>query len=234
MKLIPLFLLLICTLPFASKAQESNFVKTKEPKPKLVFDIDQRFSLIKDENDRQQNINIWGLRVGLLFPTQKFNYKIGVGYYFFSQNMLGLRLPAWGEDCAECYAKRSVNFGTVYFEPFLYRRTLWELSIPIELGYGRAQEYYYNKTEEQRFNQNGNLFPAGAGLSFSFKLPPARHVRGLRWFGLNFLAGYRQILVQDVLKQDYDGIFYSVGLNFFLDRFTDDVKAWRTARWHKK
>jgi hypothetical protein len=241
MKKIPLFLFFIysfCALSIAQDSiyitKDSSFVKTEVRKPKFVFDIDQRFSLIRDENGIQQNVNIWGLRLGLLFPKHKFNYKIGAGYYFFTQNTSGLHLSTHRTDCIECYANRSLNFGTVYFEPFLYRRNLWELSIPIEFGYGKAQEHYYNKiTELNRFSQNGSIFPAGVGLSFSFKLPPIRHVRGLRWFGLNFLAGYREILVQDIVRQDYNGIFYSIGLNFFFDRFTDDVRTWRAKKQKK-
>ena len=229
---------------FEKKEVAEKVITEKKPRIKFTADIDQRFTLIKTYNSNDAtNVNVWGIRVGLYFPK---GYKVGLGYYFLKQQSLGIKIPSVklkrDIDCPDCYAQRKLNFGTVYFEPFWIRREYWELSTPLELGYGIASEYIYRTfpnttradTEIKALSQDGDFFPAGLGVSLSGKLPALRGLRGLRWFGLNGLVGYRHVLKDNLAKEDFDGVFYSISLAFFLDRFTDDLRDWRVRKKLRK
>jgi hypothetical protein len=129
------------------------------------------------------------------------------------------------------YLKQSLLFGTAYIEPFLLRRKYWELSVPFELGYGQASSKVYETSNDLFLRSNSKPFlPTGAGLSLSFKLPAMPHFKPLSWIGINFLAGYRYCLLENVFKTDYDGAFWSISGAIFLDRVSDDIKAWRKQR----
>ncbi len=234
-KILPGLLLIFvaCRLP----AQEVLLVGTKPSvagkrtiKPTVGLDI--RFSALRDHNQESANVRIRGLRAGVIVETQKA-YKAGLGYYFLNTRTDNLRTQPdnSGLACTGCYATRKLDFGTAYFEPFWLRRQYWLVSTPLEIGYGRAAERYYDAAAEiAQAGRSGGFVPAGLSVSVILKPPAIRHFRPLQWFGLNALAGYRYVLEGKDLAADYDGVFYTIRLAFFLNRLTDDVKDWRKAR----
>lgn len=199
-------------------------------KPTAGLDI--RFSTLRDHNQESANVRIRGLRAGVIVETRKA-YKAGLGYYFLNTRTDNLRTQPNnpGLACTDCHATRKLDFGTAYFEPFWLRRQYWLASTPLEIGYGRATERYYDTAAEIRqTSRSGGFVPVGLGVSVILKPPAIRHFRPLRWFGLNAVAGYRYVLEGKDLAADYDGVFYTVRLAFFLDRFTDDALDWHKAR----
>ena len=199
-------------------------------RPKLVVETDQRFTFFNDSRtlqNRLEPINMWGARVGLLMPS---NWKFGIGAYYSNQNIRRTDLL----DDLDARTRRHMYFLTAYAEPFWTRRKLWEFSTPIELGYGRSR--YDLITDENevwvKSVRRGWFVPLGVGASASVKFPPIGRFKPTRWFGLNFLVGYRFILGGDFPqgRSNYNGAYASVGPIFFLDRFTDDWKHWRKRR----
>jgi len=209
-------------------ADTTRAISERPTRAALIAETDQRFFYFSDsrnEANRWVPINVWGARVGMLLPAA---YKIGVGVYYANQQISkpGL-IPE-----TSASVRRQLYYLTAYYEPYLYRKKLWELSLLTELGWGYSQyERIDNPALEQELAK-GNFMPAGLGVSFSVKMPTIRGFRPLRWFGVNFLSGYRFILKKDIPASqiNYNGLYYSIGPAFFLDRFTADYRAWRNQR----
>lgn len=195
---------------------------------KLVAEGDQRFFYFRDlrqiDNNRSY-ANIWGGRVGLLYRDK---FKTGIGYYFGRQRLNSIDL------FPEPYIpfERRFNYATIFFEPFIFRRRYWEFSAPIEVGWGVSRYRASPPDPSIAAFRRGSFVPAGAGLSFSIKLPALNRFRAMSWFGINVMGGYRFILDKDFppSQVDYRGFYYSVNPVFFLDRFTTDYKTWRRRR----
>jgi len=200
-------------------AQKKKLIESLKP----AFDFDQRFSFIYNAE-----VNIWGGRAGVLV-NEKF--KVGVGAYFLSNNLKYKKLDQNGNPFY--YAKRDVYFGTVYVEPFLLRKEYWELSIPVEIGYGKSYFTVYNGNNIWLGQEIKDFVPTGAGLSLSLKFPALFGFKPLRWIGINGLVGYRYSLLQTELQTAYDGMFWSISATFFLDRIFDDFRSWKKKRKDK-
>ncbi|MFI5148185.1 MAG: hypothetical protein ACHQRM_00515 [Bacteroidia bacterium] len=187
---------------------------------KPTTDFDQRFSFI-----RNNAVNIWGQRGGILLNER---LKLGVGAYYMDDTRINRRVTYAN---ASHYVKQSLLFGTAYIEPYLIRKKYWELSIPFEIGFGKASSKVFETSTDLFLRSTSRDFlPTGAGLSLSFKLPALPDFKPLSWIGINFLAGYRYCLLQNVYKTDYDGAFWSISGAIFLDRVFDDCRAWKRKR----
>ena len=193
-------------------------IKTRDKKYAPAFDLDQRFSFIRD-----QSVNIWGYREGVIINGK---FKTGIGEYFLLDKLKSKKLDVNGEPLT--YGKRSLIFGTVYFEPFLWRKKYWEMSIPIELGFGRSYFKVYDTQTNTFMGSTTTYFiPSGGGLSLSFKLPAVLGWRPTRWVGINFLAGYRYDFLERYFGTNYDGAYWSISGAIFLDRIQDDIRYWK-------
>jgi len=201
-----------------SQTTDSVSAHHKKISLKPTTDFDQRFSFITDSK-----VNIWGQKVGVLINEQ---FKVGIGGYFLKDKLKGSKL--YNSNTPDFYVNRNLRFGTVYIEPFLFRKNYWELSIPFEIGLGETFLKDYNlETNELIASRTKYFFPTGAGLSLSLKLPVGHRYKPFRWFGINFLAGYRYDLMEHFYNTDYDGLFWSISGAVFLDRVFDDYREWK-------
>ena len=192
---------------------------------KPTTDFDQRFSFIHGKH-----VNIWGQRVGILVNGK---FKVGIGGYFLNDKLKSIKV--YPDGTPYTYFKRNLTFGTVYFEPFLFRKTYWELSVPFEIGIGRSYgKTYDNTTNTFLGSTTTTFFPSGVGLSFSLKPPAFFGVRPFRWIGINFLAGYRYNFLESISNTDYDGAFWSISGAVFLDKIVDDCRYWKKKKANAK
>jgi hypothetical protein len=185
---------------------------------KPTTDFDQRFSFI-----RNYSVNIWGQRGGILVNDE---WKFGLGAYYMNDTRMNARVTNPSH-----YLKQNLLFGTAYAEPFLIRKKYWELSVPFEIGYGKAGSSTYESANDELIRTRSKDFiPTGAGLSLSLKFPSIGRFKPTSWVGVNFLAGYRYCLLENVFKTDYDGAFWSISGALFLDRIFDDMRARKRAK----
>ncbi|GAC1441292.1 MAG: hypothetical protein NVSMB63_08750 [Sediminibacterium sp.] len=215
-------LVTIGTIPAGSFAQDSARVSIQDSLPhkkklslKPAGDFDQRFSFIE-----RQDVNIWGYRIGALVNDK---YKTGIGGYFLQQNTSGIRKDR--DSIPINRLKKSVYFGTIYYEPFLFRRKRWEMSMVFELGYGRAVLDSTNK-KVGRFltkSESEAFIPAGMGYSVNFIIPEIKGLHFLTYLGLNGMIGLRKALFESNLKYNYDGWYWSIGSAVFIDKIFSDV-----------
>ncbi|TAE32326.1 MAG: hypothetical protein EAZ91_05550 [Cytophagales bacterium] len=189
-------------------------------KPKFIPETDQRFFFFKNPvTGERARTNIWGGRAGFLFPS---NIKIGAGFYFTNQRAGG----QWGEYQLQ---NRRLVYGTLYVEPFFFRRKHWEWSTLLEAGFGTARYDLMRNNDGAPDIRRTWAVPLGIATSFSVKFPTIGRFRATRWLGINAMTGYR-LTVQERIPSypsTYNGFYYSVNPVIFLDRFYEDYSAWR-------
>ncbi len=256
------FLRITCTVWLLTQLSFIAIAKTAQPTPVKLADTtmtqadrpksltftastDQRFFFFNDtraEDNRRVPVNVYGIKAGFLFPPshnrpalqggRPVSFKAGAGFYFVNQHIdhPGL-LPNTSE-----FVTRRLRIVTLYYERYLLRRKAFDISLPIELGYGHSR-YEINDDQSNKHEiARGIFLPLGVGVSATYQFPTIRWLRPLHWFGLNFLAGYRFILKKDVPESqiNYTGLYFSVGPSFFLENLTYDIKHWRQKRKNKR
>nr|WP_227699152.1 hypothetical protein [Spirosoma radiotolerans] len=227
--------------PLEKKADTTSAQLAQPKSLTFTASTDQRFFFFKDtrtEDNRRIPVSVYGVRAGFLFPPKRdrpalqggrsASFKAGAGFYFLNQRIdrPGL-LPNTSESVT-----RHLRIATVYYERYLLRRKSFEVSLPIEVGYGHSR-YEINDDQAGRNEvARGVFLPLGVGVSAAYQFPVVRWLRPLHWFGLNVLTGYRFILKRDVPESqiNYTGLYLSVGPSFFLENLTADVKRWRQKR----
>ncbi|WP_240543435.1 hypothetical protein [Spirosoma foliorum] len=226
-------------------ATKPDTLQSARPKS-LTFtaSTDQRFFFFNDtrnDNGRRMPVSMYGVRAGFLFPAQHdrpalrggrlASFKAGAGFYFINQRLdePGL-LPNTSESVT-----RHLRIATVYYERYLYRRKAFEISLPIEFGYGHSRYELDDDQTNRHEVARGVFLPLGVGVDAAYHFPTVRWLRPLHWFGINFLAGYRFILKKDIPDSqiNYSGFYISVGPSFFLENLTSDIKYWRQKRKKK-
>ncbi|WP_232540933.1 hypothetical protein [Spirosoma endbachense] len=219
-------------------------VKGIETRPNaLTFtaSTDQRFFFFSDtrnDNGRRIPVSVYGIRAGFLFPSKHdrpaikgvrdASFKAGAGFYFINQH---LDQPGLLPNTSE-YVTRHLRIATVYYERYWLRRNSFEVSTPIEFGYGHSR-YERNDDQAKDFEVARGIFlPLGVGVLSAYQFPTIRWLRPLHWFGVNALIGYRFILKKDIPESqiNYTGFYISVGPSFFLENLTSDIKYWRQRR----
>jgi len=192
---------------------------------KPTTDFDQRFYYTTGEIQ-----NVWGYRAGVLINDK---WKLGIGGYYMNKTTdIGTAATTFSRTSTDPYTlHQKLYLGTVYYEPYLYRRNLWETSIVLETGYGRTVNYTTDKTPGTATPANNSLIiPAGLGLSVNLKLPALFHVQFFRWIGINAMVGYRTAIYQQDKQYNYNGAYWSLSGAIFLDRMFEDFNAWKKQR----
>ncbi|GAB3950857.1 hypothetical protein GCM10028805_29770 [Spirosoma harenae] len=236
------------TTRLTDKSVQQPIDSSSATKPKsLTFtaSTDQRFTFFNDtrtEDNRRRPVSVYGLRAGFLFPPshrranlsggRSASFKAGVGFYFVNQH---LDQPGLLPNSSESIT-RHLRMATVYYERYWLRRKAFEVSMPIELGYGHSRYELNDDLAEKHELARGVFIPLGVGVSAAYQFPTVRWLRPLHWFGLNVLTGYRFILKKDIPESqiNYSGLYLSVGPSFFLENLTADIKYWRQKRKQKK
>ena len=214
---------------FAGNALQVSFgqdrAATNHHSVKPTTDFDQRFYYTPEETQ-----NVWGYRFGVLINDR---FKLGIGGYYMSESAdQGIPATMFSRTTAEPLSiHKKLYLGTIYYEPYLLKRKFWEASLVVETGYGRTDNYSVNKKDNAVVEGNNTLFiPAGAGLSINCKLPPLFRLQCMRWLGINIMGGYRTTLYQQDKRYNYNGAYWSLGGAIFLDRMSEDFRAWKRKR----
>jgi len=214
-------MILLVLISNTISAQDS--IQHKRPKTKIfpTTDFDQRFSFVAKED-----ANIWGYRIGVVV-NEKF--KVGIGGYFLNQDTSVVRYDRSGNPTAKL--QRNLYFGTIYYEPFLFRKKFVEMSIVFEAGYGNAVldsniKVVQGRNITYKTNENRQAFvPIGVGISYNFKMPDIKHLHFLTYVGINAMIGLRKTILESDLRSSYDGWYWSIGGAIFLDKMVADLKG---------
>ncbi|UTA69698.1 MULTISPECIES: hypothetical protein [Emticicia] len=193
---------------------DSVLVKpTEAPRKSVGFALnwDARNSIIK-----QQRVNIWGVNSGIIFGKKR--NQVTVGYYWLNFNsylrLLDFRRTASRRVNLDYYTKTDLYFfSLMYWKNFIENKR-WRVSMPVEVGIGATKNQGTNLfTEIQIWNRKDFFMPVQTGLYAKWK--------ATRWVGISVQAGYRYALVSRNIQNNYNGLYYSLGLGFQPDLFSD-------------
>jgi len=214
--------LVVCGTVVNAQNPDSTLIRKTDSPPKKkklslkpAGDFDQRFSFIE-----KQGVSIWGYRIG---ASVNDIYKVGIGGYFLKQESAGIKLDASGVPINQL--TKSLYFGTIYYEPYLFRRKRWEMSMVFELGYGRAELDSVNKIRGRFLtkSEKQDFVPAGMGYSVNFIIPDIKGLHFLTYLGVNGMIGIRKAIFNSDLRYNYDGWYWSIGSAVFLDKIFTDI-----------
>ena len=250
-----LYTILITILINKSVAQtkginDSSHKEMVEKKWEFDFQLDQRTSFLNGKQYSGNPVSINGLTIGWTFKNR---FRIGFGGYlikaqankafFIKYNpkieSFAPSATILGKGNSKSYlvqSKTQMYYFTPSFEYIFYSSKWLDLSIPIEIGVGYSNlsltEYFSNR-ELPILNKNGQVikgesifFPALIGLSVMINLSPD--------VGLSASFGYRKILSEIGLSQNFDGLYYQIGLQLFptniKNNLKKDFKKWKAGR----
>jgi hypothetical protein len=171
---------------------------TSQQKPKnhlsFVFKLDNRFSFA-----RKQMISLHGFRTGL-----KWNGKHEAGItlnWLGSTNIFEIPMPIPNTELRPILVNMSAKFfyryAGFFYEYNFYRKKRWIVSIPLQLGGGRAGVDVSNPIDNNVFleRREGKFTVLEPAITADYKI--------IRFAGIGAGAGYRFVNSdQDIVKQN--------------------------------
>lgn len=168
---------------------DSSFVR--QAHRRLTFQFDQRYSLVNS-----QLVGINGLKLGLEWRGR---YRVGAGLYLLSP---GIRAVTVDPALAGSNAELRFRYVAVYGEYVLLGNPRWEISTPVQIGYGKY-------SHESR-SAEGKSLRSLRDRIWLLEPTVGGHYRVFRWFGLGAGVGWREAFsVKPQYGNQLDGpIFY--------------------------
>lgn len=182
----------------------------------LILASDKRNTFI--HTDTKTPVPLVGGQIGLAIDK----HSIGIGgYYIKMSHPVTSDLDAKKHETVAL----TMSYGTLFYEYQFVERRFWEIGVPIEIGAGSYQTLVMDSSGTKRdpaFKDTlkRGILLLGAGINIDFKL--------LKWIGFNFMGGYRLVGGNEPNKVNFNGVFWSAGLHFFLGEFI------REFRFHEK
>ncbi len=198
-----LFLLLFCPKVFAQVADTVivSYPDSLRPKVSYAINWDSRNSIVANKQ-----INIWGVNTGISVGRKR--NQITVGYYWMTFNsylrLLDLRKKAAKRVNLDYYTQTDLYFfSLMYWKNFINNKR-WRISMPVEIGIGATKNQGISLLDEiQIWKRKDYFIPIQVGLYVGWK--------ATRWVGLGASGGYRYALVQRNMKDNYNGLYFSIG-----------------------
>lgn len=194
-----LFVNLLCSQTF-----ENDLRKALKSSPKFEFRLDSRNSFINTTS-----VRVFGIKAGIQYADK---LSFGLGYNFLLSNIRkDIRL---GNESIE--GKLKFRMISPYIEYTFYRDEKWELSIPVQLGFGSS--FYQLK---------GDGFDEKINRQFVISYEPAItfHYRVLRYFGLGMGVGYRLMLKHNsAVEEKFTSPVYLFKFKLYFQDLLKDIK----------
>lgn len=202
-----LYCFICLLLPFFLSAQEfeEEIKNAFKQDPKIDIRLDSRHSFIN-----QTGVKVFGIKMGVQYDKK---ISIGIGY-----NILWEPLDREIEYKGLVY---TVELGFYNFSPYIeyvfYRDERWELSIPVQLGFGSS--FYTNKED---FGPR-KIYPK---FVMSYEPAITFQYRFLRYFGAGLGVGYRlMVLPNSQLKESFTSPVYIFKTNIYFQDIIRDIKG---------
>lgn len=209
-----IFLFLIFHLLSHAQLSRDQFTRDslETMKVKLVrpqFKLDNRITWHEG-----QTLAITGFDAGVLL---KDKLRVTIGYYRLNDDLNAFRKTIDSVDIGRLI---NINYGTLNTE-FMYRDTRFlSLGMPLEIGLGQSDLKFKNfKTEEIFRRDKGFMAIAHFGVAATFK--------PIRWIGLKGIVGYRKTIFNQVKEFNFDGPFFSLGLNIDVREIIKDIRMFK-------
>ncbi|WP_345265429.1 hypothetical protein [Nibrella viscosa] len=185
-----------------------------------AFNLDFRDSFLQ-----RQPVNIWGVNAGIEFGAKR--HQLTLGYYWLAYATY-LRLIDWRRDAArrinlDYYTRTDLWFVSMLYWWNLANNKNWMVSLPVEVGGGVAYALPLDLQRDVQIDRTRRDFfvPVQVGAYGQW--------RASRWIGFGAQVGYRYSVFQTDINQNFNGVYYSVGVTVYPALFLD-VWRWLTRK----
>lgn len=203
-KLIIAFLLTFtCSFYLKSQDFEQELKTSLKTKPKVDFRLDSRSSFISTSG-----VRIFGVKLGLQYNNK---LSIGLGY---NQLISGIENKSIDFDGVKYTGNLQYNYVSPYIEYIFYEDRKWELSIPVQFGFGNA--FYENTTDAgpKRFNVK-RVVSYEPAITFQYRI--------LKYFGAGMGVGYRLMIIpNNEIKERFTSPVYLFKFKFYFQELYSD------------
>ena len=206
----PLLLLLLSLAPALVRAQLVDSIGLfLQEKPRFTVMLDTRGSFISNEN-----VRLLGVKVGLEHAGR---VKYGLGYSILATRIEGQ--AAVNEDGTTRTVGTRVRFGyiTPFFSYAFFQRGPWEVSIPVQLGFGSGSLVYDDLEGTTRTLDR----------TFVFLYEPAMTVqyRFLKYLAIGGGLGFRLVVTSSSLNERLNAPIYLFGLKVYFGDLYRDLRG---------
>lgn len=171
--------------------------------PALDVRFDTRHSFIN-----QSGVKVFGFKLGLQYDNK---LSIGVGYNQLFSPVETTRINGEVEERLEL---AFYNFSP-YIEYIFYRDNKWEMSIPVQFGFGSS---YYNVISNESVDKVNQKFVISYEPAITFQY------RFWRYFGIGAGVGYRfMIKPNPELSEKFTSPVYIFKSNIYFEDIWKDV-----------
>ncbi len=170
---------------------------------------------------RGQRLTLNGFDAGVLL---KEKLRLAVGYYALSDNLSAYQTQSMG---VETERHIRLNYGSINTEYIYMNKRFFSLGLPLDFGFGKnTLSYLYKDSGEISEKESGFVFLTDFGLSGIFK--------PTRWIGVRGVLGYRKFIFSPIKDFNFDGPFYSIGLNVDIREIIKDVRMYKLKKKYKR
>lgn len=197
-----LFLFMLLNSAFA-QSFEQQIKQSMKSDPKLDVRLDSRHSFVTAEN-----VKIFGIKLGLDYDH---TIQYGIGFNYLSSDLEKSIETSGG---AKEALLRYYTF-TPYIEYIFYRDNRWELSIPLQLGFGSSY-YSYESAGSSRKSHQQFIATYEPAITAQYRL--------LKYFGPNIGIGYRLMIKNNSsIDESFTAPVYQFGLKLFIEDLYKDI-----------
>jgi hypothetical protein len=148
---------------------------------------------------KHTNVTINSINAGVVFGKRRHELTLGYSWVRKDQELYYLNLM---------------------YLPYLFYTPRWHIAMPVEIGIGSSDTTNTSFIKEIEIWKKDDWFvPLQLGIYTEF--------RATRYIGISALIGYRKSLVQQNPLDNFDGLYYSFGLNAYPGVLWRDFKRRR-------
>jgi len=197
-------ILLVFSFSTYSQEFEEELRDAIHEKPRIEARFDSRTSFIN-----QTGVRVSGFKLGIQFDNK---LSFGLGY-----NYLGSRVRRELEvDRNIYYVRLRFNVVSPYLEYIFYQDERWELSIPLQFGFGKS---YYSNENDIGPNRFKSDFVATYEPAITFQY------RFLKYFGAGMGIGYRLMIIPNRgVEENFTSPVYIFKLKLYFQDILTDIK----------
>jgi hypothetical protein len=201
---------IFCFLSIQMHGQNNEGKKSLSPF--LVFD--SYYSFIGNKS-----ADVWGFRGGVKYNEK---WRFGIGYNFISSDIIENKiLPA-----AEIpFAKNDTVKAQLFFryypimvEYIHYDEGPWQISTPLQVGYGQSYFQYFGKDDSKRRIFKQGVVASQFGVNAQYKI--------VKLIGITSGIGYRLLLVNNKeIDTKMNSPVFALGIKIYLSEVVKSIKG---------
>ena len=197
-------------LPAFMHAQSGNVNIWK--KPKLFLQLDPFYSFVEN-----RGANLFGVKAGLEFGRK---YRFGLGYYVLKSDIIELKqlTPDQAKEAPNDTVKAQLRmrYVPICFEYIFYNKENWQVSLPIDLGFGRTYFTYFDKKGDTKRLKDHAVILTDVVVMGQYKI--------LKWVAVGAGIGYRKVLLDNpAVDRKFDSPLYTIRFKLFLSEIYKSV-----------